>query len=60
LKKDSIMADRGMIQDLFTVKDVHVNTPTMLKEKTRLEPKDRRVAHKLIHSQKKKKSVTGG
>ena len=29
------MADRGMIQDLFTVKDVHVNTPTMLKEKTR-------------------------
>jgi hypothetical protein len=43
------MADRGMIQDLFTVKDVHVNTPTMLKEKTRLEPKDRRVAHKRIH-----------
>ena len=39
-----------MIQDLFTVKDVHVNTPTMLKEKTRLEPKHRRVAHKRIHS----------
>lgn len=47
------MADRRMIQDLFAVKDVHVNTPTMLKEKTRLEPedvlKDRRVAHKRIH-----------
>ena len=52
-KKDSIIADRGKIQDLLAVKYVHVKTPTMMKGKTRLDPKDvlkdRRVAHKCIH-----------
>ena len=53
-KKDSIMADRGiMVQDLFATKDVHVNTPTMLKGKSQLEPtevaRDRRIASKRIH-----------
>ena len=52
--KDSIMADRGiMVQDLFINKDVHVNTPTMLKGKSQLEPeevhRDRKVASKRIH-----------
>lgn len=52
--KDSIMADRGiMVQDIFATKDVHVNTPTMLKGKSQLEPedvvKDRRIASKRIH-----------
>ena len=51
---DSIMADRGiMVQDLFACKNVHVNTPTMLKGKHQLEPetvvKDRRIASKRIH-----------
>jgi hypothetical protein len=41
LPKDSIMADRGiMVQDLFAPMDVFVNTPTMLKGKSQLEPKD--------------------
>ena len=53
-KKDSVMADRGiMVQDLFAARDVFVNTPTMLKGKSQLEPedvvKDRRVASKRIH-----------
>jgi hypothetical protein len=53
-RKDSIMADRGiMVQDLFAVQDVLVNTPTLLKGKSQLEPsevvKDRRVASKRIH-----------
>lgn len=53
-RKDSIMADRGiMVQDLFAAQDVHVNTPTMLKGKSQLEPnevvRDRRVASKRIH-----------
>lgn len=53
-KKDVIMADRGiMVQDLFAQKDVLVNTPTMLKGKSQLEPedvvKDRRIASKRIH-----------
>lgn len=53
-KGDSIMADRGiMVQDLMSSKDVKVNTPTMLKGKSQLEPedvvKDRRVASKRIH-----------
>jgi hypothetical protein len=53
-KNDSIMADRGiMVQDLFATQDVHVNTPTMLKGKSQLEPedivKDRRIASKRIH-----------
>jgi hypothetical protein len=42
-----------MVQDLFAAQDVHMNTPTMLKGKTQLEPKevvkDRRVASKCIH-----------
>ncbi|CAC5357381.1 unnamed protein product [Mytilus coruscus] len=51
---DSIMADRGiMVQDLFANNDVYVNTPTMLKGKSQLEPeeivRDRRVASKRIH-----------
>jgi hypothetical protein len=53
-KKDSIMADRGiMVQDLFAARDVQVNTPTMLKGKSQLEPvevvHDRRIASKRIH-----------
>lgn len=53
-KGDSIMADRGiMVQDLFATKDVYVNTPTMLKGKSQLDPEevvnDRRVASKRIH-----------
>ena len=51
---DSIMADRGiMVQDLFANQNVCVNTPTMLKGKSQLEPeeiiRDRRVASKRIH-----------
>ncbi len=51
---DSIMADRGiMVQDLFASRDIFVNTPTMLKGKSQLEPeevhKDRKVASKRIH-----------
>ena len=51
---DSIMADRGiMVQDLFAHKNVQVNTPTMLKGKSQLEPeeihRDRKVASKRIH-----------
>lgn len=51
---DSIMADRGiMVQDLFAVHDVHVNTPTMLRGKTQLNAedviRDRRIASKRIH-----------
>ncbi|XP_069119303.1 uncharacterized protein, partial [Argopecten irradians] len=51
---DSIMADRGiMVQDLFAAQDVHVNTPSMLKGKSQLEPeevvRDRRIASKRIH-----------
>ena len=53
-KGDSIMADRGiMVQDLFASKDINVNTPTMLKGKSQLEPEevinDRKVASKRIH-----------
>ena len=48
------MADRGiMVQDLFANENVFVNTPTMLKGKSQLEPeeivRDRRVASKRIH-----------
>lgn len=51
---DSIMADRGiLVQDLFDNQDVFVNTPTMLKGKSQLEPtdviRDRRIASKRIH-----------
>ena len=51
---DSIMADRGiMVQDLFATKDVKVNTPTMLRGKSQLDPeevhKDRKIASKRIH-----------
>ena len=51
---DSIMADRGiMVQDLFASLDVFVNTPTMLKGRSQLDPeeivRDRRVASKRIH-----------
>jgi len=39
---DSIMADRGiLVQDLFSNKNVSVNTSTMLKGKTQFEPHDR-------------------
>jgi hypothetical protein len=42
-----------MVQDLFAAQDVHMNTPTMLKGKTQLEPKevvkDRRVASKCVY-----------
>lgn len=53
-KRDSIMADRGiLVQDLFANKDVTVNTPTLLKGKSQLEPEqlhhDRKVASKRIH-----------
>lgn len=53
-KNDSIMADRGiMVQELFATRDVFLNTPTMLKGKSQLEPEeavhDRRVAAKRIH-----------
>ena len=53
-RRDSVMADRGiMVQDLFATQDVFVNTPTMLKGKSQLEPEevvhDRRVASKRIH-----------
>ena len=53
-KGDSIMADRGiMVQDLFANRDVQVNTPTLLKGKSQLDPEevvhDRRVASKRIH-----------
>ncbi|XP_021369784.1 uncharacterized protein LOC110460901 [Mizuhopecten yessoensis] len=53
-KGDSIMADRGiMVQDLFATQDVFVNTPSMLRGKSQLEPqdvvKDRRIASKRIH-----------
>lgn len=53
-KGDSIMADRGiMVQDLFANNDVFVNTPTMLRGKSQLDPgevvHDRRVASKRIH-----------
>ncbi|XP_052695305.1 uncharacterized protein LOC128173672 isoform X2 [Crassostrea angulata] len=53
-KGDSVMADRGiMVQDLFASQDVYVNTPTMLKGKSQLDPqeviRDRRVASKRIH-----------
>ncbi|XP_062599736.1 uncharacterized protein LOC134261311, partial [Saccostrea cucullata] len=53
-KGDSIMADRGiMVQDLFANQDVHINTPTLLKGKSQLDPDevvhDRRVTSKRIH-----------
>lgn len=51
---DSIMADRGiLVQDLFANQNVSVNTPTLLKGKSQLEPedvvRDRTVASKRIH-----------
>lgn len=51
---DSIMADRGiMVQDLFANQNVLVNTPTMLKGKSQLDPhdvvKDRRCSSKRVH-----------
>lgn len=51
---DSIMADRGiMVQDLFANHNILVNTPTMLKGKSQLEPeqvvRDRRISSKRIH-----------
>ena len=53
-KGNSITADKGiMVQDLFATRDVKVNTPTMLKGKSQLDPatvvRDRRVASKRIH-----------
>ena len=51
--KDSIMADRGiLVQDLVISKNVHVNTPTMLRGKSQLKPHevtiDRKIASKRI------------
>ena len=51
---ESIMADRGiMTQDLFATQNVYVNTPSLLKGKSQLDPeeivRDRRVASKRIH-----------
>ena len=48
------MCDRGiMVQDLFANNNVFVNTPTMLKGKSQLEPEavvhDRRVASSRVH-----------
>lgn len=48
------MADRGiMTQDLFATQNVYVNTPSLLKGKSQLDPeeivRDRRVASKRIH-----------
>lgn len=48
------MADRGiLVQDLFADQNVSVNTPTLLKGKSQLEPedivRDRTVASKRIH-----------
>lgn len=52
LPNDSIMADRGIMVP-FAPMDVYVNTSTMLKGKSQLEPKDvvrdRRNASKRIH-----------
>ena len=37
---DNIMADRGiMVQDMFVNQNVYVNTPTMLKNKSKFKPK---------------------
>ena len=51
---DSIMIDcEIMVQDLFENENVFVNTPTMLKGKSQLEPveivRDKRVASKRLH-----------
>jgi len=51
---DNIMADRGiMVQGMFVNQNVYVNTPTMLKSKSQLEPeeiiRDRSVASTRIH-----------
>nr|XP_022298373.1 uncharacterized protein LOC111107454 [Crassostrea virginica] len=51
---ESIMTDRGiMTQDLFATQNVYVNTPSLLKGKSQLDPeeivRDRRVASKRIH-----------
>lgn len=51
---DSIMADRGFIvQDLFCLKHVQVNTPTVMRGLTQLPAekviRDRRIASKRVH-----------
>lgn len=57
LPKDSIMADRGiMVQDLFAPMDVYVNTPTMLKGKSQLEPKDVSRQENCIQENSRRKS----
>ena len=48
------MADKGiMTQDLFATQNVYVNTPSLLKGESQLDPeeivRDRRVASKRIH-----------
>ena len=48
------MADHGiMVEDLFINENINVNTPTMFKGKSQLEPqevlRDRKVASKQIH-----------
>jgi DDE superfamily endonuclease len=53
-KGDSVMADRGFIvQDLLAIRDVAVNTPSMLRGVTQLPAKtvvkDRRIANKRVH-----------
>ncbi len=51
---DSIMADRGFIvQDLFALKQVHVNIPTVMRNMNQLPAekvvRDRRIASKRVH-----------
>ncbi len=53
-KNDSIMADRGFIvQDLFCLKQVHVNVPTVMRGMSQLPPenvvRDRHLAAKRVH-----------
>jgi len=53
-KGDSIMADRGFIvQDLFCLKNVHVNIPTVMRNMVQLPQEkviqDRRIASKRVH-----------
>ncbi|KAK7106775.1 hypothetical protein V1264_017993 [Littorina saxatilis] len=51
---DSIMADKGFnVQDIFALRDVHINIPAFFKQKNRLSPTtradDRKIASKRVH-----------
>lgn len=53
-KNDSIMADRGfVVQDLFCLKQVYVNVPTVLRGMNQLPPekvvRDRKISSKRVH-----------